>query len=200
MSKISPCLWFGGQAEEAAQLVPDSRIDSVNRAPADYPSGSAGDVLTIEFTLAGGSYIGLNGGPHFQVHRGGFLHHSLRGPGRGRLLLGRADRGRRRAQPVRLAQGQVWPVLADRPPAADRAVEGSRTWPRPARHGGGAPDEEDRYRRGGASHRWRLSPARSRRQQQGFNVVSQCSSLVTSRTRARGANSGVSARPPSSRV
>jgi predicted 3-demethylubiquinone-9 3-methyltransferase (glyoxalase superfamily) len=44
MSKISPCLWFDGQAEEAAQLytslVPDSRIDSVNRAPADYPSGS----------------------------------------------------------------------------------------------------------------------------------------------------------------
>ncbi|MGH7186098.1 MAG: VOC family protein [Pseudomonadota bacterium] len=70
MSKISPCLWFDGQAEEAARLytslVPDSRIDSVNRAPADYPSGSAGDVLTVEFTLAGGSYIGLNGGPHFK--------------------------------------------------------------------------------------------------------------------------------------
>jgi predicted 3-demethylubiquinone-9 3-methyltransferase (glyoxalase superfamily) len=70
MSKISPCLWFDGQAEEAAQLytslVPDSRIDSVNRAPADHPSGSAGDVLTVEFTLAGGSYIGLNGGPHFK--------------------------------------------------------------------------------------------------------------------------------------
>jgi predicted 3-demethylubiquinone-9 3-methyltransferase (glyoxalase superfamily) len=70
MSKISPCLWFDGQAEEAAQLytslVPDSRIDSVNRAPADYPSGSAGDVLTVEFTLAGGSYIGLNGGRHFK--------------------------------------------------------------------------------------------------------------------------------------
>ena len=70
MSKISPCLWFDGQAEEAAQLytslVPDSRIDSVNRAPADYPSGSAGDVLTVEFTLAGESYIGLNGGPHFK--------------------------------------------------------------------------------------------------------------------------------------
>jgi predicted 3-demethylubiquinone-9 3-methyltransferase (glyoxalase superfamily) len=70
MSKISPCLWFDGQAEEAAQLytslVPDSRIDSVNRAPADHPSGSAGDVLTVEFTLAGESYIGLNGGPHFK--------------------------------------------------------------------------------------------------------------------------------------
>jgi predicted 3-demethylubiquinone-9 3-methyltransferase (glyoxalase superfamily) len=65
MSKISPCLWFDGQAEEAAQLytslLPDSRIDNVNRAPADYPSGSAGDVLTVEFTLARGSYIGLSG-------------------------------------------------------------------------------------------------------------------------------------------
>jgi predicted 3-demethylubiquinone-9 3-methyltransferase (glyoxalase superfamily) len=70
MSKISPCLWFDGQAEEAAtfyvSLFPNSRIDRVSRAPADFPSGSAGDVLTVEFTLAGESYIGLNGGPHFK--------------------------------------------------------------------------------------------------------------------------------------
>ena len=70
--KIAPCLWFDGQAEEAAKLytslLPDSRIDAVHRAPADYPSGKRGDVLTVEFTLAGRKYTGLNGGPHFKFN------------------------------------------------------------------------------------------------------------------------------------
>ena len=70
MSKISPCLWFDGRAEEAAELYtslfPDSRIDKVNRSPADNPSTPAGAVLTVEFTLAGRPFIGLNGGPQFQ--------------------------------------------------------------------------------------------------------------------------------------
>jgi predicted 3-demethylubiquinone-9 3-methyltransferase (glyoxalase superfamily) len=69
MDKIVPCLWFDGQAEEAAafyvSLFSDSRIDAVHRSPSDYPSGSAGDVLTVEFTLAGRRYLGLNGGPLF---------------------------------------------------------------------------------------------------------------------------------------
>jgi predicted 3-demethylubiquinone-9 3-methyltransferase (glyoxalase superfamily) len=69
MSKIRPCLWFDGQAEEAAgfyvSLLPDSRIDSVMRAPADNPGTPAGAVLTVEFTLAGQGFIGLNGGPQF---------------------------------------------------------------------------------------------------------------------------------------
>ena len=72
MSKITPCLWFDGQAEEAAKfyvsLLPDSRVDRVNRSPADYPSGKAGDVLTVEFTLAGQSFMGLNGGPEFRFN------------------------------------------------------------------------------------------------------------------------------------
>ena len=67
--KIVPCLWFDKQAEEAAafyvSLLPDSRIDSVLRAPGDYPSGKEGDVLLVEFTLAGHQYSALNGGPHF---------------------------------------------------------------------------------------------------------------------------------------
>ncbi len=68
-SKITPCLWFDGQAEEAARfyasLFPDSRVDSVNRSAADTPSGPEGSVLTVEFTLAGQAFIGLNGGPEF---------------------------------------------------------------------------------------------------------------------------------------
>ncbi len=69
MSKITPCLWFDGQAEDAANfyvsLLPDSRVDRVNRAPADTPSGPAGMVLLVEFTLAGQSFQSLNGGPQF---------------------------------------------------------------------------------------------------------------------------------------
>lgn len=67
--KITPCLWFDKQGEEAARfyvsLFPDSRIDKVQRSPTDYPSGQAGDVLLVEFTLAGGRFTALNGGPHF---------------------------------------------------------------------------------------------------------------------------------------
>lgn len=70
--KIIPCLWFDKQAEEAARfyvsLLPDSRIDEVQTAPGDYPSGKAGDVLLVEFTLAGHRYTALNGGPYFNFN------------------------------------------------------------------------------------------------------------------------------------
>jgi predicted 3-demethylubiquinone-9 3-methyltransferase (glyoxalase superfamily) len=69
VSKIAPCLWFNGQAEEAARLYtslfPDSRIDKVTRSPADNPSTPEGAVLTVDFTVAGQRFIGLNGGPDF---------------------------------------------------------------------------------------------------------------------------------------
>ena len=70
MSKIQPCLWYDGDAEEAAAfyvgLLPDSRIERVVKAPADTPSGPEGSVLVVEFTLAGQRYIALNGGPLFR--------------------------------------------------------------------------------------------------------------------------------------
>jgi len=72
MSNITACLWFDGKAEEAANfyasVFPDSRIDVVHRAPSDYPSGKAGGVLMVEFTLMGRSFTGLNGGPLFQFN------------------------------------------------------------------------------------------------------------------------------------
>jgi len=74
MSGITPCLWFDGNAEEAAKfyasLFPNSRVDAVHRAPSDYPSGRAGDVLLVEFTLMGQPFTGLNGGPQFQFKCG----------------------------------------------------------------------------------------------------------------------------------
>src|SRR5256712_8594116 len=71
-SKITPCLWFDGKAEEAAKfytsLFPNSRIDKINRSPADTPRGPAGIVLTVDFTVAGQPFIGLNGGPDFKFN------------------------------------------------------------------------------------------------------------------------------------
>ena len=67
--KNTICLWYDGTAEDAANFYaatfPDSRVVGVHRAPGDYPSGKQGDVLTVEFTVAGVPCIGLNGGPAF---------------------------------------------------------------------------------------------------------------------------------------
>jgi predicted 3-demethylubiquinone-9 3-methyltransferase (glyoxalase superfamily) len=70
MSKISPCLWFDGEAEEAANfyvsLLPDSRIDRVQKNIIDSPAGKAGTVLVVDFTLAGQRFMALNGGTRFE--------------------------------------------------------------------------------------------------------------------------------------
>lgn len=68
-AKNTICLWYEKGAEEAASfyasLFPDSEVKSVFRAPSDFPSGKAGDVLTVNFTVAGIPCMGLNGGPAF---------------------------------------------------------------------------------------------------------------------------------------
>jgi predicted 3-demethylubiquinone-9 3-methyltransferase (glyoxalase superfamily) len=70
MAKNTVCLWYDKDAEAAARFYaetfPDSTVQAVLRAPADYPSGKAGDVLTVEFTVAGVACLGLNGGPTFR--------------------------------------------------------------------------------------------------------------------------------------
>ena len=67
--KLATCLWFDGKAEEAAEfntsLLPNSHVDRVWHSPADTPSGPAGMVLTVDFTVAGQKSQGLNGGPDF---------------------------------------------------------------------------------------------------------------------------------------
>jgi predicted 3-demethylubiquinone-9 3-methyltransferase (glyoxalase superfamily) len=72
MSKISPCLWFDGQAEEAANfyvsVFKDGSIDLISRYPSENPTPAPfepGQVLVVEFTLFGQSYQALNGGPDF---------------------------------------------------------------------------------------------------------------------------------------
>ena len=67
---IVPCLWFNKNAEDAANFYattfPNSRVTAVHKSPTDYPNGKAGDVLTVEFTVLGQPFIGLNGGPEFR--------------------------------------------------------------------------------------------------------------------------------------
>jgi predicted 3-demethylubiquinone-9 3-methyltransferase (glyoxalase superfamily) len=69
-AKNKICLWYDGDAEEAAHFYaktfPDSSVEAVHRAPGDYPSGKQGDVLTVEFTVMGVACLGLNGGPTFK--------------------------------------------------------------------------------------------------------------------------------------
>lgn len=68
-AKNTICLWYDHAAEEAARFYaetfPDSRVEAVHRAPADYPGGKAGDVLTVQFAVCGIPCLGLNGGPLF---------------------------------------------------------------------------------------------------------------------------------------
>jgi predicted 3-demethylubiquinone-9 3-methyltransferase (glyoxalase superfamily) len=70
MSKITPCLWFDGEAEEAANfyvsLLPGSKIETVQKNSVDGPAGKAGTVLVVEFTLAGQRFMALNGGMRFE--------------------------------------------------------------------------------------------------------------------------------------
>jgi predicted 3-demethylubiquinone-9 3-methyltransferase (glyoxalase superfamily) len=69
-AKNRVCLWYDGDAEDAARFYaetfPDSSVTAVHRAPGDFPSGKEGAVLTVEFTVMGISCIGLNGGPEFK--------------------------------------------------------------------------------------------------------------------------------------
>jgi len=70
MTKNVICLWYDGVAEEAANFYvktfPDSAVTAVNRAPADFPNGRQGQVLTVEFTVVGVACLGLNGGSAFK--------------------------------------------------------------------------------------------------------------------------------------
>ena len=69
-NKNTICIWYEGGALDAAKFYaetfPDSAVGAVMRAPGDYPDGKQGDILTVEFTVAGIPCIGLNGGPQFK--------------------------------------------------------------------------------------------------------------------------------------
>lgn len=72
MSAIKTCLWFDGVAEEAANFYAatfaESAVTAIHRAPQDYPGGKQGDVLTVEFTVLGQAFVGLNAGDMFKFN------------------------------------------------------------------------------------------------------------------------------------
>ena len=121
--KNTICLWFDGAALDAAQFYaqtfPDSTVKAVHRAPGDYPSGKQGDVLTVEFTVAGIPCLGLNGGPMFK-HTEAFSFQVATDDQAETDRLWNDGGPWRPGERVRLVQGQVGPVVADYAPHADR--------------------------------------------------------------------------------
>ncbi len=124
MDKITPCLWFDGVAEEAAQtytrIFPDSRIDAVHRSPADTPSGEKGSVLTVDFTLNGRSFIGLNGGDDFKFNEAVSFSIDCDDQAEVDRYWDALLRDGGDAERVRLAEGPLRRVVAGHPTPAER--------------------------------------------------------------------------------
>jgi len=122
MAKNTICIWYNKDAEAAArfysQTFPDSAVGAIYRAPSDYPSGKKGDVLMVEFTVAGVCCIGLNGGPAFK-HSEAFSFQITTEDQAETDRYERYRRQRRSGECVRLVQGQVGSVVANHAACAD---------------------------------------------------------------------------------
>ena len=154
-AKNTICLWYNGDAEDAARFYaktfPDSSVGAVHRAPGDFPSGKKGDVLTVEFTVMGVPCLGLNGGPAFK-HNEAFSFQVATADQAETDRYWNAIVGNGGQERVRLVQGQMGIVLADYADRPDESGHRSRYRCRQARVRCDDADEKDRHRcnRGGA--------------------------------------------------
>ena len=130
MAKNTICVWYDKDAEAAARFYaktfPDSAVGAVHRAPSDYPSGKAGDVLTVDFTVAGIPCLGLNGGPMFK-HSEAFSFQIATDDQEetDRYWNAIVGNGGQESQ-LRLVQGQTGRELVDHPAGVDRCTRQGR--------------------------------------------------------------------------
>ena len=130
MAKNTICLWYDRDAEAAARFYaetfPGSAVGAVHRAPSDYPSGKEGDVLTVEFMVAGIPCLGLNGGPAFK-HNEVFSFQIATDDQQETDRYWNAIVGNGgQESAVRLVQGQMGRLLADHAARVDRGDGGRR--------------------------------------------------------------------------
>jgi hypothetical protein len=159
------CLWFDTQAEEAATfytgIFKDAKLGRVHRRTQAGP-GPEGSVMLVEFELNGQKFSGLNGGPQYTFNEAVSIVVPCADQAEVELLLEQPGRGRS-GDRLRLAEGQVRPVLADRPHGVLRDDR------RPGRgqggpgHPGDVRPDQVRHRRTPAGLRERLSQPRSDR-------------------------------------
>ena len=151
--KINPCLWFDTEAEEAAKfycsVFKNSKMGKVSRyvdEGQEIHGKPAGSVMAVEFELEGQKFAALNGGPHFKFDEAiSFQVHCKDQDEVDYFWAKLSEGGKRRA--VRLAEGQIRPVLAGRSHRALRHVGGPRPRQGEAGHARFLAYEEIRHRR-----------------------------------------------------
>ena len=149
MQKITPFLWFDDNAEEAVNLYvsifKNSKINSISRY-GDVGPGQPGKVMTINFELDGLTITALNGGPHFKFTEAISLEVDCASQDEVDELWDKLISRWRRAEPMRLAQRQIWSVMADRTHGDDGLYTRSRPSRIAARDGRHAQNEQTRSR------------------------------------------------------
>jgi hypothetical protein len=147
--KIIPSLWFDTEAEEAAAFYTSIFKNARILSKTHYTEGSpreAGTVMTVEWELDGQRFTGINGGPQFKFDEAVSFQITCEDQDEVDHYWDAPHRGRQR-ESVRLAQGQVRPLLAGRAEGDGRGLLQPRPRGGPARDAGDAQDEEDRHRR-----------------------------------------------------